>query len=203
MLSRAWPSPTRRSSASHVRCPSGPRWSSRSVARSRASAGIGPRAEYIATIPHMPYPLSRPGSRCRGNPNSSNGEALNSPPGGNLGPSQTASPIEGGGNAAGPVTGLPHRRPLLMRNDKEVAIRFLGVICGRLGECCGHPELPRRDAEDLAGVQARRFSLRVLSRPRVKHLQSYRTVGPVASLRSVTWPSCERHLSLGLVSGRK
>src|SRR5262245_3108337 len=36
MLNRAWPGPTRRWSASHVRCPSGPRWASRRVARSRA-----------------------------------------------------------------------------------------------------------------------------------------------------------------------
>jgi hypothetical protein len=53
VLNRAWPSPTGRSSASHVRCPSGPRWVSRRVARTKAPARIGSRAEYIATIPHM------------------------------------------------------------------------------------------------------------------------------------------------------
>ena len=43
---------------SQVRCPSGPRWASRRVARSRASARIGSRAEYIATMTHMLLLLS-------------------------------------------------------------------------------------------------------------------------------------------------
>src|SRR5262249_47965332 len=51
--------------ASQVRCPSGPRWASLRVARSRASARICPCAEYSATIPHIVLPLSWPASRCR------------------------------------------------------------------------------------------------------------------------------------------
>src|SRR5262245_2107767 len=62
MLRRVWPSPTRPSSETHVRCPSGPRWASRPVACSSAAAETAPRAAYIATSPHMPslLRLTRP-----------------------------------------------------------------------------------------------------------------------------------------------
>ena len=36
---------------------------------------------------------------------------------------------------------------MLVRNGKGVALRFLGGSCGFLGESCGCPELPRRDAD--------------------------------------------------------
>jgi hypothetical protein len=41
-----------------------------------------------------------------------------------------------------------------MRNSKGVALQFLGGDCGRLGDPCGHPELPRRDADEALEVMA-------------------------------------------------
>ena len=35
----------------------------------------------------------------------------------------------------------------LMWNGKGGRSPFLGETCGLLGDCCGHPELPRRDAD--------------------------------------------------------
>ena len=34
------------------------------------------------------------------------------------------------------------------QNDKGVAVRFVGGTCGLLGHSCGHPEPPRRDADE-------------------------------------------------------
>src|SRR5258707_3828749 len=39
-----------------------------------------------------------------------------------------------------------------MRNGKGVALRFLGGTCGLLGDSCGRPELPRRDANEALEV---------------------------------------------------
>ena len=51
----------------------------------------------------------------------------------------------------------PRRPTLLMGNGKGVAVRFLGGACGPLGDSCGHPEPPRRDADkplEVAGELA-------------------------------------------------
>src|SRR3954465_4102433 len=42
----------------------------------------------------------------------------------------------------------PRRATLLVRNGRGLAVAFLGGTCGRLGDSCGHPELPRRDADE-------------------------------------------------------
>jgi hypothetical protein len=39
-----------------------------------------------------------------------------------------------------------------MGNGKRIALRFLGGTCGLLGESCGRPELPRRDADEALEV---------------------------------------------------
>jgi len=47
----------------------------------------------------------------------------------------------------------PPRRPtLLMRNGKGVALESLGGTCDVLGDSCGRPELPRRDADEALEV---------------------------------------------------
>jgi hypothetical protein len=51
-------------------------------------------------------------------------------------------------------TGRPRRPALLMRNGNGVAREVLGGTCGWLGDSCGHPELPRRDADKVLGVLA-------------------------------------------------
>jgi hypothetical protein len=39
-----------------------------------------------------------------------------------------------------------------MRNGTGVALLFLGGTCGLLGDSCGRPELPRRDADEALEV---------------------------------------------------
>src|SRR5271166_5973548 len=46
----------------------------------------------------------------------------------------------------------PRRPTLLMGNGKGFASRFLGGSCGRLGDPCGRPKLPRRDADEALEV---------------------------------------------------
>src|SRR5262249_53911570 len=47
------------------------------------------------------------------------------------------------------------RRPSLhLENGKRVTLEFLGGNCGLLGDCCGRPELPRRDADQALEVIA-------------------------------------------------
>src|SRR3979490_3198225 len=41
-----------------------------------------------------------------------------------------------------------------MGNGKGVALRYLGGTCGLLGDSCGRPELPRRDADEALEVLA-------------------------------------------------
>jgi hypothetical protein len=41
-----------------------------------------------------------------------------------------------------------------MRNAKGFAVRFLGGSCGLLGDSCGRPEPPRRDADEPLEVTA-------------------------------------------------
>src|SRR3979409_1513660 len=41
----------------------------------------------------------------------------------------------------------PSRNSSYMRNGKGVALELLGGTCGLLGDSCGSPELPRRDAD--------------------------------------------------------
>src|SRR5262249_14525885 len=60
-----------------------------------------------------------------------------------------AGPLEQPAPAARP------RRPTLLRgNGKGIALRFLGGTCDLLGDSCGHPELPRRDADEALEVMA-------------------------------------------------
>src|SRR5262245_4355672 len=61
-LSRACPRPTQRCGAIHCRCPSGPRWSRRRVARSNTCGSIGSRRETSATIPHIARGLTMEGA---------------------------------------------------------------------------------------------------------------------------------------------
>ena len=42
--------------------------------------------------------------------------------------------------------------PLLLGNGKGLALGFLGGTCDLLGDSCGHPELPRRDADETLEV---------------------------------------------------
>ena len=47
------------------------------------------------------------------------------------------------------------RRPSLhLENGKRVTLEFLGGNCGLLGDSCGRPELPRRDADQALEVIA-------------------------------------------------
>ena len=39
-------------------------------------------------------------------------------------------------------------------NAKGLALEFLGETCDLLGDSCGHPELPRRDADEALEVMA-------------------------------------------------
>src|SRR5260370_42522382 len=48
----------------------------------------------------------------------------------------------------------PRRPALLTGNGKGIALGFLGGTCGQLGDSCGRPEPPRRDADETLGVQA-------------------------------------------------
>ena len=43
---------------------------------------------------------------------------------------------------------LAGRPTLLVGNGKGMALRFPAGTCGVLGDSCGHPELPRRDADE-------------------------------------------------------
>src|SRR5262249_19579900 len=68
---------------------------------------------------------------------------------------QAQSPEEavhaGSAHTTGPSPG-PRRPTLLMRNSKGVVVRFLGGVCGRVGDSCGRPELPRCDADQALEV---------------------------------------------------
>ena len=44
--------------------------------------------------------------------------------------------------------------PLLLGNGKGLALEFLGGPCDPLGDSCGRPELPRRDADETLEVLA-------------------------------------------------
>src|SRR5438105_8708977 len=46
----------------------------------------------------------------------------------------------------------PRRPALLIGNGKGGALPFLGGTCGPLGDSCGRPELPRRDADEALEV---------------------------------------------------
>ena len=48
------------------------------------------------------------------------------------------------------ATALPEPAP---GNGKGVVLRFLGSICDLLGDSCGRPELPRRDADEPLEVR--------------------------------------------------
>ena len=48
--------------------------------------------------------------------------------------------------------GQPCRPTLLMGNGKGLALRFLRGTCGSLGNSCGHPELPRCEADEALEV---------------------------------------------------
>jgi hypothetical protein len=58
--------------------------------------------------------------------------------------------------AGGDLPSAKDRRRLnpLTSNGKGVAVRFLGGACGLLGDSCGRPELPRRDADQALEVMA-------------------------------------------------
>ena len=49
---------------------------------------------------------------------------------------------------------LAGRPPLLVGNGKGMALRFPAGTCGVLGDSCGHPELPRSDADEALEVMA-------------------------------------------------
>src|SRR3954471_20030802 len=55
MLSRAWPSPTRRDGEIHCLRPSGPRWCKVAVAAPSVASEIGVSRENIDTIPHITH----------------------------------------------------------------------------------------------------------------------------------------------------
>src|SRR5262249_27136880 len=48
--------------------------------------------------------------------------------------------------------GRPRPPGLLLGNGKGLALGFLGGTCDLLGDSCGHPELPRRDADEALEV---------------------------------------------------
>src|SRR5262249_1371676 len=50
------------------------------------------------------------------------------------------------------VLARPRRPALFMGNGRRGVLELLGGACGRLGDSCGSPELPRRDAHDALEV---------------------------------------------------
>jgi hypothetical protein len=59
------------------------------------------------------------------------------------------------------------------KNDRGFAVRILGGDCGPLGDFCGHPELPRRDADQALEVMAELALVhRSHSGPRVREVQA-------------------------------
>jgi hypothetical protein len=59
------------------------------------------------------------------------------------------------------------------KNDRGFAVRILGGDCGLLGDFCGHPELPRRDADQALEVMGELALVhRSHSGPRVREVQA-------------------------------
>jgi hypothetical protein len=71
---------------------------------------------------------------------------------------------------------------LLMGNGKGVALPFLGGTCGQLGDACGRPELPRRDADEPREVMGERAL--------VREAGEYRSTQPVTSRFRLTSTAC-------------
>src|SRR5262249_48148901 len=63
----------------------------------------------------------------------------------------------GASRATFAVGETPVTRACSRRNPNRLAVRYLGGTCGLLGVSCGHPELPRGDADyalEVAGELA-------------------------------------------------
>jgi hypothetical protein len=78
--------------------------------------------------------------------------------------------------------GISRRPALLMGNGKGVALPFLGGTCGQLGDACGRPELPRRDADEPLEVMGE-LAL-------VREAGEYRSTQPVTSRFRLTSTAC-------------
>jgi hypothetical protein len=110
-------------------------------------SGLTPRCLFTQTVPEL-IRAATPNARSRSDdqtePPRPKSVSLASA---DLLVAQRAGPLERPSPA-----GRPRRPKLFMKNGKGVALEFLGGTCGLLGDSCGYPELPRRDADELFEV---------------------------------------------------